>query len=167
MRAVVQRVKKAEVRVGAPRGGGRKRNARAAGGRKNNTPEDARSLADKILNLRIFDDSAGRMNLSLLETNGELLCVPSSRFTAIAVRVAGRATTRRPGRKRRAGCTTFRGRGAGRRRHRPDGTVPGHDGRGACERRAGDAAARLGADLSRSNTPRSTEVQRMEKKVKF
>jgi len=46
---------------------------------KNDTPEDAQSLADKILNLRIFDDSAGRMNLSLLETNGELLCV--SQFT--------------------------------------------------------------------------------------
>jgi len=46
---------------------------------KNDTPEDAQSLADKILNLRIFDDSAGRMNLSLLETKGQLLCV--SQFT--------------------------------------------------------------------------------------
>jgi len=46
---------------------------------KDDTPEDAQSLADKILNLRIFDDPEGRMNLSLLDTNGQLLCV--SQFT--------------------------------------------------------------------------------------
>ena len=80
MRAVVQRVKKAEVRVaGHPVGAVGKGMLVLLGVGKNDTPEDAQSLADKILNLRIFDDSAGRMNLSLLETNGELLCV--SQFT--------------------------------------------------------------------------------------
>jgi D-tyrosyl-tRNA(Tyr) deacylase len=80
MRAVVQRVKKAEVRVaGRPVGAVGKGMLVLLGVGKNDTPEEARSLADKILNLRIFDDSEGRMNLSLLETNGELLCV--SQFT--------------------------------------------------------------------------------------
>ncbi len=80
MRAVVQRVQKAEVRVaGRLVGAVGKGMLVLLGVGKNDTPEDAQSLADKILNLRIFDDSAGRMNLSLLETNGELLCV--SQFT--------------------------------------------------------------------------------------
>ena len=80
MRAVVQRVTKAEVRVdGRPLGAVGKGMLVLLGVGKNDTPEDAQSLADKILNLRIFDDSTGRMNLSLLETNGQLLCV--SQFT--------------------------------------------------------------------------------------
>jgi len=80
MRAVVQRVKKAEVRVdGRPVGAVGEGMLVLLGVGKNDTPEDAQSLADKILNLRIFDDSAGRMNLSLLETRGQLLCV--SQFT--------------------------------------------------------------------------------------
>ena len=80
MRAVVQRVKKAEVRVGDRMVGAVGRGMVVLlGVGKDDTPEDARSLADKILNLRIFDDPEGRMNLSLLETNGQLLCV--SQFT--------------------------------------------------------------------------------------
>jgi D-aminoacyl-tRNA deacylase len=80
MRAVVQRVRKAEVRVdGRTVGAVGKGMLVLLGVGKNDTPEDAQSLADKILNLRIFDDSAGRMNLSILETTGERLCV--SQFT--------------------------------------------------------------------------------------
>jgi D-aminoacyl-tRNA deacylase len=80
MRAVVQRVKKAEVRVeGRSVGAVGKGMLVLLGVGKNDAPEDAQSLAEKILNVRIFDDAAGRMNLSLLETNGQLLCV--SQFT--------------------------------------------------------------------------------------
>lgn len=46
---------------------------------KGDTPEVGRSLAEKIVNLRIFDDDEGRMNRSLLEAGGGVLCV--SQFT--------------------------------------------------------------------------------------
>ena len=80
MRAVVQRVIKAEVRVdGLVVGAVGRGMLVLLGVGKDDSLKDAQSLADKILNLRIFDDAEGRMNLSLLETNGELLCV--SQFT--------------------------------------------------------------------------------------
>lgn len=80
MRAVVQRVSHARVTVGdevvgevaagvhvlvgvAPADGG----------------EEARWLADKVANLRIFEDDEGKMNRSLLDAGGEALVV--SQFT--------------------------------------------------------------------------------------
>jgi D-aminoacyl-tRNA deacylase len=46
---------------------------------KPDTSDDAAFLAEKILNLRVFADAAGKMNRSLLDTRGELLVV--SQFT--------------------------------------------------------------------------------------
>lgn len=46
---------------------------------KPDTAADAELLAEKILNLRIFPDPAGKMNRSLLDTHGGLLVV--SQFT--------------------------------------------------------------------------------------
>ena len=43
---------------------------------------DADWLVQKILNLRIFGDQEGKLNLSVLDTSGEILCI--SQFTLIA-----------------------------------------------------------------------------------
>jgi len=80
MRAVVQRVTMAEVRVdGGPVGRiGPGLLLLVAVGR-NDTPASGDALAEKVANLRVFDDDQGRMNHSLLDTRREALCV--SQFT--------------------------------------------------------------------------------------
>lgn len=49
---------------------------------KDDTQEDCRRLADKIINLRIFSDKNGKINLSLKDVKGSLLIVPQ--FTLYA-----------------------------------------------------------------------------------
>jgi D-tyrosyl-tRNA(Tyr) deacylase len=80
MRAVLQRVTRAEVRVdGRVVGRIGPGLLVLVGVGKRDTRQSGDSLAEKIVNLRIFDDDQGRMNRSVLETGGELLCV--SQFT--------------------------------------------------------------------------------------
>ena len=80
MRAVVQRVTRAEVRVEGRLVGGIGRGLLVLVGiARDDTPETGKVLAEKIVNLRIFDDDQGRMNRSLLEAGGAVLCV--SQFT--------------------------------------------------------------------------------------
>jgi D-tyrosyl-tRNA(Tyr) deacylase len=49
---------------------------------------DAKMLAEKVLNLRVFPDEAGQMNRSVLDTRGELLVV--SQFTLLGDARRGR-----------------------------------------------------------------------------
>ncbi|HHU82732.1 MAG TPA: D-tyrosyl-tRNA(Tyr) deacylase [Firmicutes bacterium] len=52
------------------------------GAGKGDTQADARRLAEKTVNLRVFEDAAGKMNLSLLDVGGGALVV--SQFTLYA-----------------------------------------------------------------------------------
>lgn len=80
MRAVLQRVRRAEVRVAGQQVGqiGPGVVVLVAIG-KNDSPQTAQALADKIAGLRIFDDEGGRMNRTLREAGGAALVV--SEFT--------------------------------------------------------------------------------------
>ena len=80
MRAVVQRVSRAKVTVGDAITGKIDRGLLVLLGVTHHDAEaDADYLVDKILNLRIFDDAEGKMNLSLADIGGGLLVV--SQFT--------------------------------------------------------------------------------------
>ncbi len=48
------------------------------GVRDGDTDDDADRVARKLLALRIFEDDEGRMNLSVTDTGGEILCVSQS-----------------------------------------------------------------------------------------
>jgi len=80
LRAVVQRVHSASVEVGAETVGSIGRGLVVfLGVGVEDLPEDALYLAQKVAGLRIFEDQAGRMNLSLQEVGGAVLSV--SQFT--------------------------------------------------------------------------------------
>ena len=80
MRALVQRVVSASVAVGGERvsaiGPGM---LVLLGVHRDDGPEQADKLVRKLLALRIFEDAEGRMNHSVQDANGEILCV--SQFT--------------------------------------------------------------------------------------
>jgi D-aminoacyl-tRNA deacylase len=80
MRALVQRVSEASVTVGG------EEVARIGPGllvligvRRGDTEAEADRIAAKLLALRVFEDADGKMNLSVRDTGGEILCV--SQFT--------------------------------------------------------------------------------------
>ena len=80
MRAVLQRVRRASVRVeGETVGEIASGLLVLVGISRDDTEQDALYLVEKLVALRIFDDEAGQMNLSLAETGGGLLVV--SQFT--------------------------------------------------------------------------------------
>jgi D-tyrosyl-tRNA(Tyr) deacylase len=80
VKAVIQRVSQARVVIAASE------HSRIGAGilvllgvEKGDTAEDAAALAKKIVELRIFEDDAGKMNRSVMDTGGEILAV--SQFT--------------------------------------------------------------------------------------
>ncbi len=80
MRAVIQRVSRARVTVGERVTGEIGPGLVALiGVGVQDTEETAQQLAGKIAELRVFEDDAGKMNRSLLETGGAVLAI--SQFT--------------------------------------------------------------------------------------
>ena len=89
MKALLQRVTNASVSVAGEVVGSIGRGLVAfIGVASGDTEKDARYLAQKIVNLRIFSDQEERFNLSALDIGGELLLV--SQFTLLADTRKGR-----------------------------------------------------------------------------
>jgi len=82
MRAVIQRVKQSSVSVDHKIIGEIGKGLLILlGVAKEDSEKDADFLADKIVNLRIFEDENNKMNRSLIDTGGEMLVV--SQFTLL------------------------------------------------------------------------------------
>ena len=89
MRAVVQRVTGARVEVAGKSVGEIAEGFLVLlGVARDDAQTDADYLAEKIVNLRVFTDEQGKMNLSLLDTGGAMLVV--SQFTLYADTRRGR-----------------------------------------------------------------------------
>jgi D-tyrosyl-tRNA(Tyr) deacylase len=88
MKAVVQRVSRASVRVGEEAAGEIGPGLCVLlGVARGDGPAEASRLAGKVARLRIFEDDQGRFDRSLLETGGEALVV--SQFTLLAETAKG------------------------------------------------------------------------------
>tara|TARA_B110000459_G_scaffold62530_2_gene70083 strand:- start:2575 stop:3027 length:453 start_codon:yes stop_codon:yes gene_type:complete len=80
MKAVIQRVSEAKVEVNAKVIGQIEKGLLVLMGYENeDTPSDIEWMIKKILQLRVFNDEEGKMNLSLLDINGDILLI--SQFT--------------------------------------------------------------------------------------
>ena len=89
MIAVIQRVRSACVRVdGEIVGSCGAGLCVLLGVAKGDTERDAQALAEKMMGLRIFSDANDKMNLSLLDVDGELLVI--SNFTLLAAYKKGK-----------------------------------------------------------------------------
>jgi D-tyrosyl-tRNA(Tyr) deacylase len=82
MRAVLQRVTRAQVTVAGEVVGSIAQGLLVLlGVEQDDTEQDAQTLAERTINLRIFDDPDGKMNLSVRDIAGSVLVV--SQFTLL------------------------------------------------------------------------------------
>ena len=92
MKALLQRVTMASVRITDEESGRINSIGRGlvvlVGVANGDTEKDAQYLAQRVVNLRIFSDEAGKFNLSALDTGGDLLLI--SQFTLLADTHKGR-----------------------------------------------------------------------------
>lgn len=89
MRVLVQRVKSSSVMIdGVVNGAVGTGLTILVGVTHTDTEAEAKYLAEKCVNLRIFEDEAGKMNRSLLDINGEALII--SQFTLYGDTTQGR-----------------------------------------------------------------------------
>jgi D-tyrosyl-tRNA(Tyr) deacylase len=92
MRVLVQRVRSAEVQVeGKPVGRIERGLLVYLGVAEGDGPDRARWLAEKVADMRIFEDRSEKMNLSVRDVRGGVLAVPS--FTLLADARKGRRPT--------------------------------------------------------------------------
>lgn len=78
MRAVLQRVTEASVTIDGQKVGEIGKGIMVLFGMLGtDTDKTIDYMLDKVINLRIFEDENGKMNLSLLDIEGELLIVPN------------------------------------------------------------------------------------------
>jgi D-tyrosyl-tRNA(Tyr) deacylase len=83
MRAVIQRVSRAQVRVESQIIGQIGKGLLVLLGiGKGDSNQEADDLLEKMIHLRIFEDTQGKMNLSLLDVGGDLMVI--SQFTLYA-----------------------------------------------------------------------------------
>ena len=77
MKLLVQRVSKASVEVQAEQIASIKKGALVfVGFDRDDNYQKLESLTDKLLNYKIFNDSKGKVSMSLIETNNDVLIVP-------------------------------------------------------------------------------------------
>lgn len=79
MRAVIQRVNRAEVRTSRKTASIKHGLMILLGIEESDTPTEADWMVQKIMKLRIFNDEEGKMNRSVQDVNGELMVI--SQFT--------------------------------------------------------------------------------------
>lgn len=106
MRLVVQRVTDASVSVGGETVGQIGLGLMVlVGVTQEDTSEDAAYLAEKLVNLRIFEDEGEKMNLSLLDVGGSVLSVSQFTLYGDTKKGDGRILQKRQSPIRRFNCT--------------------------------------------------------------
>ena len=89
MRAVIQRVDRACVRINSQEYSSIDQGVLVLlGVEKDDSEKDANYILEKTVNLRIFEDEQGKMNLSLIDIDGQMLVV--SQFTLLGDCIKGR-----------------------------------------------------------------------------